>query len=141
MSKRGQNEGSIFEEKPGRWVASVSLGYEVKDGKRRRVRKKFTAKSRRAVQKKLTEALREQQTGGIVPIQKDALGPFLKAWLTTLEQKGRKERTVESYRWLIEKYIEPELGRIPLTKLNQRDLNDFMSRKLESGLSNRTVGY
>jgi integrase len=141
MSKRGQNEGSIFEEKPGRWVASLSLGYEVKDGKRRRLRKKFTATSRREVQKKLTEALREQQTGGTVPIQKDTLGPFLKVWLASLEQNGRKESTVASYRWLIEKYIEPDLGRTPLTKLTQRDLNEFMGRKLEDGLSARTVGY
>ena len=41
MSKRGQNEGTIFEETPGRWVASISLGYEIRDGKRRRIRKKF----------------------------------------------------------------------------------------------------
>jgi hypothetical protein len=33
MSKRGQNEGTIFEEKPGRWVASISLGYEIRNGK------------------------------------------------------------------------------------------------------------
>lgn len=42
MSKRrGQNEGTIFEERRGRWVAAISLGYKSVDGKRRRVRKKF----------------------------------------------------------------------------------------------------
>jgi integrase len=141
MSKRGQNEGSIFEERPGRWVASISLGYEVKEGRRRRIRKKFTATSRRDVQKKLTEALREQQTGGAVPIQKETLGAFLGTWLSKLEQKGRTERTIESYDWLIEKHIAPELGHIALTKITQRDINDFMSRKLNSGLSPRTVAY
>ena len=40
--KRGQNEGTIFEERPGRWIASISLGYEVRDGKRQRIRKSLS---------------------------------------------------------------------------------------------------
>jgi hypothetical protein len=39
--RRGQNEGSIFEEEPGRWIALLSIGYEIQDGKRCRRRKKF----------------------------------------------------------------------------------------------------
>jgi integrase len=139
--RRGQNEGTIFEEKPGRWVASLSLGYKIVDDKRRRVRKKFVATTRKQVQEKLTEALREQQKGGIVPMQRDSLGAFLEKWLPILRSKGRSEATLSSYAWLIKKYISPEIGSIPLTKLTQRDLNDFMQRKLEAGLSARTVGY
>ena len=139
--KRGQNEGTIFEEQPGRWVAQITLGYKIVDDKRRRIRKKFVATTRDAVHKKLTEALREQQTGGIVPMQRDSLGGFLDRWLPTLRAKGRSEATLESYAWLIKKHITPEIGTVPLTKLNQRDLNDFMQRKLESGLSARTVAY
>ncbi len=139
--KRGQNEGSIFQERPGRWVAQLTLGYEIVDGKRRRIRKKFTATTRKAVQQRLTAALRELQTGGTVPIQKDTLGAFLNGWLPTLANKGRKDSTIASYEWLIEKHIEPELGRIPLTKLTQRDINAFMQRKLAGGLSARTVRY
>lgn len=141
MSKRGQNEGSIFEENPGRWVALLTLGYEVKDGKRRRIRKKFVSPTRAAVQKKLTAALKEQQTGGIVPIEKDTLGQYLDVWLKSLAMRGRSEKTVTSYTWLAEKHIIPELGRIPLTRLTQVHLNDYMAKKIESGLSARTVRY
>lgn len=145
-SKRGQNEGTIFEERPGRWVAVITLGYKMVDGKRRRIRKKFVAPTRGAVQKRLTEALRQQQTGGVVPIQRDSFGGFLDRWVPTLRAKGRSDATVNSYAWLIKKYIAPELGTIPLTKLTQIDINDFMHRKLKSelnpkGLSPRTVGY
>jgi len=45
---------------------------------------------------------------------------------------------------MIAKYIEPEIGTIPLTlltKLTQVDLNEFMRRETESGLSARTAQY
>ncbi len=141
MSKRGQNEGSIFEESPGRWVALVTLGYEVRDGVRRRVRKKFVSTTRAAVQKKLTAALRELDTGGVVAIEKDTLGAFLRAWIPSLRAKGRSEKTIESYTWIAEHHIIPELGHVPLPRLTQVMLNEFMHRKLESGLSARTVAY
>ncbi len=112
--KRGQNEGSIFEEKPGRWVAQLTLGYEVVDGKRIRKRKKFTATTRAAERDKLTAALREQQTCGSVPLQGNALGPHLKAWLPSLRNKGRSEKTIESYTWMAEHHIIPDIGHIAL---------------------------
>ncbi len=129
--KRGQNEGTIFEEKPGRWVALLTLGYEVRDGKRRRIRKKFVAATRDQVSRKLIAALREHQTGGIVPIERDTLGVYLKSWLKSLPAKGRRLKTVESYTWVVNTHIIPELGHIPLTRFTQRDLNEFMLRKVE----------
>jgi integrase len=90
---------------------------------------------------KLTEALRQQQTGGAVPIQRDLLGLFLTKWVEALRSKGRSESTISSYGWLVETYINPEIGSVPLTKLTQRDINDFMQRKLDAGLSARTVQY
>ena len=61
--KRGQNEGSIYKMADGRWRAAVSVGW--RDGKR--MRKVFTAKTRRDVQDKLTIALRSRQLGLPLP--------------------------------------------------------------------------
>ena len=139
--RRGRNEGTIFEERPGRWVALISLAYKIVNGKRRRIRKKFVARSRSAVQKKLIEALHAQQTGGIVPMQHESLGAYLKRFPEILRARGRAETTIDSYTWIIAKHIVPELGTIPLTKLTPVDLNEFMQRKIEAGLSVRTVQY
>ncbi len=139
--KRGQNEGTIFEERPGRWVASINLGHKIIDGKRRRIRTKFVATTRAAVLKRLTEALREQQTGGIVPLQRESLGAYLERWPDSLRSKGRSESTIASYKWIIKTYIAPELGTVPLIKLRQTDINELLERKLASGLSPRTVQY
>lgn len=127
-NRRGQNEGTIFEERHGRWVAAISLAYKIVDGKRRRVRKNFIGRTRSTVHKRLTEALREQQTGGIVPLQHESLGAFLKCFPEILRATGRAESTIAGYEWIIGKYIEPEIGTIPLTKLPQVDLNEFMQR-------------
>jgi integrase len=53
MAKRGQNEGSIFQRKDGRWVALLNLGWV--DGKR--ARKSYYGETRREVQERLTKAL------------------------------------------------------------------------------------
>jgi hypothetical protein len=75
--KRGQNEGSIFEEKPGRWVTLITTGYEIRHGKRRRIRKKFVATTRGEVHGKLTENLQKQQRGINIAPTKRTLGTFL----------------------------------------------------------------
>ena len=42
-TRRGNNEGSIFQRKDGRWVATVTLGY---DDNGKRVRKTLYGKTR-----------------------------------------------------------------------------------------------
>jgi integrase len=106
---------------------------------RRRLRTKFTGLTQRAVRQKITHTLKESQTGGVVPIQKDSLATFLRTWLNTLRAKGRKETTIANYEWMIEKHVALEIGNIPLTRLSQRDLNSFMQGKLDTGLSAASV--
>ena len=73
MAKRGQNEGSIFQRKDGRWAGVVNLGYE--SGRRRR--KSFYGETRRQVQELLTAALRSLQLGIPVPSHRQTVAEFL----------------------------------------------------------------
>ena len=59
MSRRGQNEGSIYRRKDGRWSSTVSLGY--RNGKR--WRKTYYGKTRKEVQVKLAKAVSATQMG------------------------------------------------------------------------------
>ena len=59
MAKRGQNEGSIFQRKDGRWVALLNLGWA--NGKRSR--KSYYGETRKEVQEQLTKALSDIQKG------------------------------------------------------------------------------
>src|SRR4051794_29039794 len=109
MARRGQNEGSIFEERPGRWVASVSLGYEVRDGKRRRIRKKFTATTRRAVQAKLTAALNNQQRGGVLSTDQATVGRFLADWLENTVKSTVRPKTYRSYEQMVRNHLSKDI--------------------------------
>ncbi len=60
-SKRGNEEGSIYQRQDGLWVASVSLGF---DGKGTRVRKTLYGKTRKEVAVKLLE-LQKAKTEGL----------------------------------------------------------------------------
>ena len=67
MSKRGNNEGSIYSMADGRWRSAIWLGWKVNPtGKTVPNRKVFTGRTRKEVQDKLTAALRDQQLG--VPV-------------------------------------------------------------------------
>jgi integrase len=146
--KRGSGEGSIYEESPGKWVASITAGYEFKDGRRRRVRKKFSAPTRREVADKLTAALRDQQTGvGIAP-KSLTVGQFLNSWLDSVVPMNTKPKTATFYRYMSEVHLIPAIGKIQLQKLSQDDVQALINSKLtetslktKKTLSRRTVKH
>jgi integrase len=136
--KRGAGEGSIFEEKPGKWVASITAGYEFKDGKRRRIRKKFSAPTRKAVAEKLTAALRSQQTGVSVAPNRRTVGWFLNYWLDhVVATSHQKPKTVTFYRYITNTHLLPAIGEVALDKLTPVHVQALMNDK-RKGLSGRT---
>lgn len=82
MAKRRGNKGSIFQLPDGRWMATLSLGY--RNGKR--WRKVYEAQTRQEVQRKLTDALGDEQRGLPIARQRQTLGRFLEFWLTDVEE-------------------------------------------------------
>jgi integrase len=132
--KRGQNEGTIFEERPGRWVAALTTGYVIRDGKRRRVRRKFVASTSGAVQKRLTAALREQHRGRNVSPRVQTLGSFLDVWLKQVALQGLRPKTYTTYSDIVALHIKPALGTIQVEKLTPDVVQVFLNDKLGSAL-------
>ena len=138
MARRGQGEGSIYQRADGRWVGSVTIGYE--DGKQKR--KSFYGKTRKEVKEKLTTAVADQQRG--LPVAFDerlTLGAFLDEWLEHSVKPSVRPSTYKSYSGLVRLHLKPVLGHHRLTKLEPQHVQRFMNRKLKSGLSPRTVDY
>lgn len=137
MARRGDGEGTIYQRADGRWCARLSLG--TKDGTRRR--KDFYGKTRREVQQKLKQFLKDQQAGLIVTNDRVTVEEFLQQWLEQVVQIKNKASTYKSYADTIRLYINPAIGSIRLSLLApvqvQRLLNDLHA----SGLSARTVAY
>jgi integrase len=137
MARRGHNEGSISKRKDGRWEGRISLGYEGDTRKR----KAFYGKTRREVQQQLTKALRDHQQGLPVAPERQTVATFLTSWLKASVRLRVRPRTHDSYEQLVRIHLPRAPERIHRTKLSPNDVQDFMNRKLASGLSPRAVEY
>ncbi len=137
MAKRGQNEGSIYKRKDGRWAAVVSLGY--KDGKR--WRKSFYGSTRRGVQEKLNAALRAHQQGLPVAPERQTVGQFLEHWLSESVRPTVRPRTYIRYGEHVRNHISPAIGHIKLSRLTPQHVQALLNEKLGDGLAPATVRY
>src|SRR5713226_2603472 len=135
MGKRGQNEGSIFERSDGRWCAQLNLGWE--NGKRRR--KCVYGATAQEVQDALLKARSEQAAGLPVAVGRQSVAQFLDIWLEDSVKPSVRPLTHEQYRQHVKLYLAPLLGHHRLSKLAPQHVRAFIKRKLEDGLSPRTV--
>lgn len=135
--RRGPNEGSIYQRKDGRWVASVNLGWA--DGKRQR--KHFIGHTRREVQDKLTAALSDLAKGLPVKLERQKVEQFLENWLEEAVKPSVRPKTFSSYTQLVRKHIIPIIGHLQLAELGPQHIESLLNKKRRSGLSDRTVQY
>ena len=137
MSKRGQNEGSIYQRNDGRWCATVNLGWV--NGKR--LRKSYYGGTRKEVQDELSKTLSDIQKGLPVVSAKQTLGKHLSWWLDEVVKRKNRPSTYRSYEQLVRLHIDPALGNTALSKLTTQQVRTFLNEKQDSGLSSRTVQY
>lgn len=139
MSKRrrGNNEGSIYRRKDGRWTASINLGYVA--GKRKR--KSVYGATRKEVAEQLNKLSLARQQG--LPLGSDKLttGEWLDRWLHSVEPPNTKPKTYTAYEYQIRVHLKPALGRIQLDKLQPDDVRRFIREKLDAGLAPKTVRH
>jgi integrase-like protein len=64
---------------------------------------------------------------------KARLGDYARDWIT--QRPGLRIRTVDLYRWLLAKHIEPYLGDVPIGKLNSQTIREWRSCLLAQGVS------
>ncbi len=134
MARRGHNEGTIYKESDGRWVAAVDLGYV--DGKRRR--KKLHGKTRAEVARKLTEALKAHHDGLPLPSGQQTVGGFLDAWLDAVRPSLRA-RTWTRYEQTLRIHVPGSLRTLQLSRLGPQHLQQLYADRLEHGLAPATV--
>ena len=137
MAKRGNNEGSIFKRADGRWAASLHIGYE--NGQRRR--KTYYGHTQREVQAQLVEARRALQQGLPLGSDREQVGPFLRRWLEDVCRHTVRPTTYDGYERLLRVHVIPSIGRITIRKLTGEHLASLYSDMLKRGLAPRTVQY
>jgi integrase len=130
--KRAHGEGTIFQENTGLWVAEVYL-----DGKKRRKR----SKSQKVVRDWLLIQREAIQKGLWVEDNRLTVGQFLDRYYNDIACHTLRPKTLVSYESIIRLHLKPDLGELRLIQLTPVHLQNLYSKKLNSGLSNRSVQY
>ncbi|MBI2850692.1 MAG: site-specific integrase [Chloroflexi bacterium] len=126
--KRGKDSYSIV----------LSLGADPVTGKRKRQWVSVKGDSKTA-QKRLTELLRQLDTGTFVKPDKTSLGDYFERWLEDYARANLSPRTAQGYAQIFHTYAIPALGHLTLTQLRPQHLQNYYSERLNDGLSAMTV--
>jgi integrase len=147
MTRRAKMRGHIVKRSENSYTIVLSLGYDPVTGKR--LRQWVSLKgSKREAEQKLSELLRQLDTGSFVKPGKVTLGEFLERWLKDYAWPNLAPRTAEGYEHIIRHHLVPALGKVVLTQLKPEHLQRYYAEKLASGrndgkgaLSPRTVRH
>jgi integrase len=131
--------GQLIQRGTTRWLLRVYVGRDA------RGHRKYASQTVRGTKKQaeqaLTKLLRARDTGTLVRTSRETVGEYLSRWLETWTRPRLRPRTFESYTWLLERYVMPQLGTLWLGQLSPADIQDLYNRMLAQGLSARTVRY
>ncbi len=132
--KRAHGTGSIFrrpKRKGKQWVAQIVLD----NGKTRQ--RYFNTEGEAA--DALNEMLYEHKRGMLVTEKDQTVRQHFEHWLEIHRSKIRWA-TYLGYSRMLKKHIIPMIGQLSLQRLSAQDLDTLYARKLEEGLSPRTIG-
>lgn len=119
MTRRGNNEGSIFQRKDGRWCAAITI-----DGKRLYL----YGKTRKEVAQKLKDTLAQVDAGLTIKAAKYTLDGYLAEWMGSMRSSVRP-RTWEQYDQVIRTHINPYIGKLRLKDLRPDHIQKLYNLK------------
>ena len=133
MGRRANGEGTVYQRKDGRWVASITL----ENGKR----KSIYCKTQKEAVKAAREANQQKDQGILLAGEDQTLSDFLTVWLHDIVKNNVRERTYGRYREVVTLHIVPALGKTKLQKLTPQQLQLLYNQKLEEGYAPQTVKH
>lgn len=127
--KRANGEGTITKRADGRWELRIMINDE---------RKSFYAKTQAELLAKKKELRVIIDNDIDMKMSKMPLSEWLRTWLRDY-CKGVKPLTIIRYEADIRNHIEPTLGKVKLKDLNAPMIQKLYNKKLEDGMSPKTV--
>lgn len=132
--------GHIVQRSKGSYSIVIELDKDAVTRKRRQ--QSVTVRgSHKDAEKKLSELLRQLDTGSYIQPGKVTLADYLTRWLAEYVKPNLSPRSYERYADIVTRCCIPKLGNIKLTQLKADRLQKLYTDWLESGLSARTVRY
>jgi integrase len=131
---RRYGEGSVYQETSGRWCATLQT--TAPDGSTRRLYRR--AKTKRAALEKIRKVRSEVDLNVVVPDQRRTTGDWLEWWLSEIVPGTVRSSTLDGYRYIVETYLMPALGSVPLAKLGPQHVQTMLRSMERRGLSGWT---
>lgn len=132
-------EGTVYQRKDGKWVASVEAGYTPSGGRRRITRARATeAEAKRALRAIRREVLAEQQATVVSP--RTTLKTWIDTWAVDYKRQARP-RTYTNDLSLLAKWVTPTIGHRRLTDLTVTDLRKTEAAMRQAGRSTTSIRY
>lgn len=135
-TRRGNNEGSIYQLKDGRWAAAVTLGYD-ENGKR--YRKVFYGNTRAEIVIKMTTVLSTKLKGGQLSIKEDTLQVLMLEWLMTFKVAEVSARTFEANLRTVNLHVFPFIGEWKINEVTAIAAQSLLNKMLINGYALDTV--
>ena len=114
-TRRGNNEGSIFQTKDGKWLGQVTVGYK-EDGKPKR--KTFTGRTRAEVATKMASDLNTVLKNGYKTVSNEKFGTLFTDWLLIFKRNTIQGRSFDRLYMGARKHIIPGLQDFKLDEMN-----------------------
>ncbi len=135
--RRGHGEGAIFRDSSGMWVARIDAGTGP-TGKRRRVVRK--AKTKAEVLRRIADARRELDRSGGAPVdQSQTVDQYLSWWLDAVVPLRVKASTATGYRYVVDHFLAPRVGRHRLGKLSPAHVQTMVGELTAEGYTPHTI--
>ncbi|WP_239382131.1 site-specific integrase, partial [Frankia sp. CIT1] len=136
--RRSHGDGALFQRaSDGLWVGRVDLGWI--DGKR--VRKTVYAKTEKECRRKLKEIQKAAEQGVNLTAPNRTVSEWLTEWLRMKGEDGTRPTTLAGYRWAVDLYIVPVVGRVQLLKLTPSDVTRLIGKARDAGRSPRSLQF
>ncbi|KLL10170.1 tyrosine-type recombinase/integrase [Protofrankia coriariae] len=136
--RRSHGDGALFQRaSDGLWVGRVDLGWI--DGKR--VRKTVYAKTEKECRRKLKEVQKAAEQGVNLNAPNRTVSEWLTEWVRMKSEDGTRPTTVAGYKWAVDLYIVPVVGRVQLLKLTPSDVTRVIGKAREAGRSPRSLQF
>lgn len=131
-TRRGNNEGSIYQRPNGAWSGMATVGYD-ENGKIKR--KAVYGKTRMEVAQKLTELTNRISNDNYDYVSKNTFGDMMNEWLLIFKKTQVTPRTFEHNFRNFKLHIYPKIGKMKIDEVNTVVIQKLLNEMLENNYS------
>ena len=136
MAKRRANgEGNIRKRSDGRWEGRYTAGRDPETGKT--VYKNVLGKTQTEVKAKLKQAIQENAEVDTLKAAQYTVGQWMDVWFENYAKIKVRPTSHQTYRGYIDNHINPNIGKMPLSKLTTLELQKLYKKLLSKGRVDR----